>query len=220
VIRAGRVVALALWAALWAVRAVAGDGPPDPVIVTLETTVGEVDVAVFVDRAPLSAADFLRYVDQRRYDGVTFYRTVRADNDRGTPMVELIQGGLADSAPWLPPVAHESTRDTGITHTDGTVSLARGAPGTGTAAVFFICLGDQPALDFGGMRNPDGQGFAAFGRVVRGMDVVRRIHAMPVTAPSNSDYMAGQILAEPVVIRRAFRKVTTADSREVPDTAH
>lgn len=197
---------LALLVVLWAVRAVAGDVRAEPVIVTLETTAGAIDVAVFVDQAPQSAADFLRYVDAKLYDGTRFYRTVRLDNDHGTPTIEVIQGGLADAAPWLPPVAHETTRDTGITHTDGTLSLARGAPGTGTAAAFFICLGNQPALDFGGTRNPDGQGFAAFGRVVRGMDVVRKIHALPATAPSNSEYMAGQILTEPVAIRRAYRE--------------
>jgi peptidyl-prolyl cis-trans isomerase A (cyclophilin A) len=131
---------------------------------------------------------------------------VRADNDRGTPKIAVIQGGLLDEAKTLPPIAHETTRDTGITHLDGTLSLARGAPGTGGGAAFFICVGDQPALDFGAKRNPDGQGFAAFGRVVRGMDVVRKIHAMKADAPSPSEYMQGQILPESVVIRRAYRK--------------
>jgi peptidyl-prolyl cis-trans isomerase A (cyclophilin A) len=177
-----------------------------PVIVTLATAAGEIDVAVFTEKAPLSAADFLRYVDRGLYDGAGFYRVVRADNDRGTPKIEVIQGGLLDETKALPPIAHETTRDTGITHVDGTVSLARGAPGTGGGAAFFICVGDQPALDFGAARNPDGQGFAAFGRVVRGMDVVRRIHAMKADAPSPSEYMKGQILSEPVAIRKAYRK--------------
>lgn len=176
-----------------------------PVIVTLETGAGEIDVAVYVERAPLSAADFLRYVDGGLYDGAVFYRVVRADNDHGTPKIEVIQGGLLDEAKALPPIAHETTRDTGITHTEGTLSLARAAPGTGGGAAFFVCVGAQPALDFGGMRNPDGQGFAAFGRVVRGMDVVRKIHALPATAPSPSEYMAGQLLSEPVTIRKAYR---------------
>jgi peptidyl-prolyl cis-trans isomerase A (cyclophilin A) len=105
----------------------------------------------------------------------------------------------------LPPVAPETTAQTGRRHVDGTVSLARAEPGTGSAQYFFICIGDQPALDFGGTRNPDGQGFAAFGRVVRGMDVVRRIHALPADGEADSEYMRGQMLTEPVRIERAVR---------------
>lgn len=175
-------------------------------VVTLDTAAGEIDVAVFVDEAPLSAADFLRYVDRGLYDGAGFYRVVRADNDRGTPQIAVIQGGLLDESKALPPIAHETTLDTGLAHLDGTVSLARGAPGTGGGAAFFICVGNQPALDFGATRNPDGQGFAAFGRVIRGMEAVRRIHAMKADAPSPSEYTKGQILPEPVLIRRACRK--------------
>jgi peptidyl-prolyl cis-trans isomerase A (cyclophilin A) len=202
--------ALALLGFAVPMYATAGAVDDAPVSVTLKTDAGEIDVAVYVDRAPLSAADFLRYVDAKLYDGAVFYRVVRADNDHGTPKIEVIQGGLLDEAKALPPVAHETTHDTGVTHTDGTLSLARGAPGTGSAAAIFICVGDQPALDFGGTRNPDGQGFAAFGRVVRGMDVVRKIHTMPATSPSSSEYMAGQLLSEPVTIRRAFRKPAPA----------
>lgn len=180
--------------------------PAAPVLVTLDTLAGEIEVEVFVDRAPLSAADFLRYVDQGLYDGAGFYRVVRPDNDRGSPGIEVIQGGLLDDAKALPPIAHETTAVTGLKHVDGTLSLARSTPGTGGGAAFFICVGDQPALDFGGRRNPDGQGFAAFGRVVRGMDVVRKIHALPATAPSSSEYMKGQLLAEPVEIRKVYRR--------------
>jgi peptidyl-prolyl cis-trans isomerase A (cyclophilin A) len=204
------VFSLAVLAALAPVRAGAAAGETSSVIVTLDTAAGEIDVAVFVDKAPLSAADFLRYVDRGLYDGGAFYRVVRADNDHGTPQIEVIQGGLLDEAKALPPIAHETTRDTGVTHTDGTLSLARGAPGTGGGAAFFICVGAQPALDFGGTRNSDGQGFAAFGRVVRGMDVVRKIQAMPADVQSSSEYMKGQVLSEPVVIRRAFRKPAPA----------
>jgi len=198
------ISAMALLAILAPVHAAAA-GDAAPVIVALDTTVGEIDVVVFADNAPLSAADFLRYVDRGLYHGAAFYRVVRADNDRGTPKIEVIQGGLLDEAKALPPIAHETTRDTGIAHLDGTLSLARGAPGTGGGAAFFICVGDQPALDFGATRNPDGQGFAAFGRVVRGMDVVRKIQAMKSEAPSESPYMAGQLLTEPVVILHARR---------------
>jgi peptidyl-prolyl cis-trans isomerase A (cyclophilin A) len=178
-----------------------------PVVVTFDTAAGEIDIEVFVDRAPISSADFLRYVDQGLYDGAVFYRVVRPDNDRGTPVIEVIQGGLRDDEKALPPIAHETTSDTGLRHVDGTVSLARGTPGTGGGAAFFICIGDQPALDFGGMRNPDGQGFAAFGRVVRGMEVVRRIHALPADAPSSSEYMKGQLLTDPILIRKAYRRL-------------
>ncbi len=177
-----------------------------PVLVTLVTSAGEIDIEVSPARAPISSSDFLRYVDQGLYSGARFYRVVRADNDRGTPKIEVIQGGVAGEAKTLPPVAHETTSQTGIRHVDGTISLARGAPGTGSAAAFFICIGDQPALDFGGTRNPDRQGFAAFGRVVRGMDVVRKIQAMRSDAPSDSEYMKGQLLSEPVVIEKAFRR--------------
>jgi peptidyl-prolyl cis-trans isomerase A (cyclophilin A) len=201
---------LAVLAVLVSVHAATAADEPGPVIVTLDTAAGEIDVAVFTGRAPLSAADFLRYVERGLYDGGAFYRAVRAENDHGTPKIAVIQGGLVDESKALPPVAHETTRDTGITHRDGTVSLARGAPGTGSGGAFFICIGDQPALDFGGTRNPDGQGFAAFGRVVRGMDVVRKIHAMPAAAPSPSEYMAGQLLSEPVAIRRAYQRATPA----------
>jgi peptidyl-prolyl cis-trans isomerase A (cyclophilin A) len=177
---------------------------PRPVVVTLVTSLGEIEVEVFERQAPLSARDFLRYVDEGRYAGARFYRVVRKDNDHGTPPIEVIQGGV-DEAQALPPIAHETTQQTGLRHRDGTVSLARGAPGTGSASAFFICIGDQPALDFGGMRNTDGQGFAAFGRVVRGMDVVRRIHQLRADAPADSEYMKGQMLSEPVVIEKAFR---------------
>ena len=204
------IVALAVLSLVGFVAAGTAADEPAPVIVTLDTAAGEIDVEVLADRAPQSAADFLRYVDRGLYDGAVFYRTVRADNDHGTPKIEVVQGGLLDEGKALPPVAHETTRDTGIPHRDGTVSLARGAPGTGSAAAFFVCVGEQPALDFGGMRNPDGQGFAAFGRVVRGMDAVRKIHAMPANAPSPEPYTRGQLLSEPVTIRRAWRKAAPA----------
>jgi len=178
---------------------------PKPTVVTLVTSAGEIDIEVLEKQAPVSSADFLRYVDKGLYEGATFYRVVRADNDHGTPKIEVIQGGVPDDKA-LPPVEHETTKATGIRHTDGTVSLARGKPGTGSGAAFFICIGEQPALDFGGMRNPDGQGFAAFGRVIRGMDVVRAIQKMPADGAADSEYMKGQILTKPVVIEKAVRK--------------
>lgn len=191
----------------------AGAGEPaDPteekgtVSVVLVTAMGEIEVEVDIDRAPVSAGDFLRYVDRGLYDGTAaFYRVVRTDNDHGTPTIEVVQGGLVDESMALSPVAHETTEETGITHRDGVISLARGKPGTGGGAAFFICIGDQPGLDFGGMRNPDGLGFAAFGRVTRGMDVVRKIHALPSDKPTDEEYVQGQLLTEPVEILSARR---------------
>jgi len=210
--RSGRSVvsvAAGLAAALGAIACLSRAPAADTgaaVTVTLETTAGQIDVTVYPERAPVSATDFLRYVDQGRYDGAAFYRAVRADNDRGTPKIEVIQGGILDESKALPPVAHETTHDTGITHRDGTVSLARGAPGTGGGSAFFICIGDQPALDFGGTRNADGLGFAAFGRVTHGMDVVRRIQAAGADGAAPSEYMKGQILSDPVTILSARRR--------------
>jgi peptidyl-prolyl cis-trans isomerase A (cyclophilin A) len=134
------------------------------------------EVEVDTVRAPLTSRNFLRYVDQGSYRGGRFHRTVRPDNQPGNPVrIEVIQGGLDPlRAKDFPPIGLERTTETGLSHRDGTISMARGGPDTATSD-FFICIGDQPALDFGGKRNPDGQGFAAFGRVVRGMDVARQI---------------------------------------------
>ncbi|OYV01450.1 MAG: peptidylprolyl isomerase, partial [Burkholderiales bacterium PBB5] len=124
--------------------------------VVIETPLGRIVVELDTKRAPLSAADFLRYVDKGLYNGAGFYRSVRRDNDRGTPTIEVIQGGLLDDSRALPPVAHEPTGRSGLKHLDGTLSVARSAPGTGGGAAFFICIGDQPGLDEGALRNPDG----------------------------------------------------------------
>jgi peptidyl-prolyl cis-trans isomerase A (cyclophilin A) len=173
--------------------------------VALDTLLGRIVVELDTARAPLSAADFLRYVDLGLYTGAGFYRNVRRDNDRGSPPIEVVQGGLLDDAKALPPVAHEGTASTGLRHLDGTLSLARGAVGTGSAAAFFICVGDQPGLDEGAARNPDRRGFAACGRVVQGMDTVRRIHAAPTDAARGDPYVRGQLLGEPVRIDLAAR---------------
>lgn len=144
--------------------------------VVIETTLGSMEVEVDTARAPLTGHNFLRYVDQGSYRGGRFHRTVRLDNQPDNQVkIEVIQGGL-DSlrSKDFPPISLEKTMDTGLSHKHGTISMARDGAATATSD-FFICLGDQPELDFGGKRNPDGQGFAAFGRVVRGMDVVRQI---------------------------------------------
>ena len=171
----------------------------DPVLVVVETEMGAFELEVDVDRAPVTAANFLRYVDGGFYDGGTFFRTVHADNQpEDSIRIAVVQGGrnAEMEAESFPPIPLERTSETGLLHVDGTVSMARGGPDTATQS-FFICIGDQPSLDFGGMRNPDGQGFAAFGRVVAGMDVVRAIHQSPYGA---------QQLTPPVRIVRVYRK--------------
>lgn len=173
------------------------------VSVVVETAIGTIDLALECGRAPISSGDFLKYVDRRLFDGGAFYRTVRPDDDPGPVKIDVIQGGVTDEKKRLPPVIHEPTSRTGLRHRDGTVSLARRSPGTGSAAAFFICVGDQPELDFGGKRNPDGQGFAAFGRVVRGMDVVRTIWKLKTGGPLGSSL--AQTIAHPVPILRVRR---------------
>jgi len=153
-----------------------GSAAQDLPRVVIETPLGSMEVELDTLRAPMTGRNFLRYVDQGSYRGGRFHRTVRLDNQPESRVrIEVIQGGL-DSlrAKDSPPIELERTTETGLSHRDGTISMARDGPDTATSD-FFICIGDQPELDFGGKRNPDGQGFAAFGRVVRGMDVARQI---------------------------------------------
>jgi len=159
-----------------------GDNPQ----VIIRTELGDITVAIFENEAPITAANFLKYVDNGLFSDCTFYRVVTMDNQPDNVIkIEVIQGGLgADKdKKRLPPIAHETTEKTGILHKDGTISLGRLDPGTASSE-FFICVGDQPELDFGGRRNPDGQGFSAFGRVVEGMDVVRKIQMQPAEGQS------------------------------------
>ena len=156
------------------------DGNPT---VLISTSLGEMEVEVFRGKAPMTSQNFLRYVDAGLYDGTTFFRTVTLENQPDSEVkIEVIQGGTMpkDRAypSTYPPIEHETTESTGLGHGDGAVSMARMEPGSATSS-FFICIGDQPELDHGGKRNPDGQGFAAFGRITKGMDVVRKIHKQP-----------------------------------------
>jgi peptidyl-prolyl cis-trans isomerase A (cyclophilin A) len=162
----------------WGVVAkVAGQALPH---VLIRTDLGDIEVEVDSVRAPITSANFLRYVDLGYYRFGRFHRTVREDNQPNNPVkIAVIQAGLEPlRVEAFPPIPLERTNVTGLRHHDGTLSMARDSPNTATVD-FFICLGDQPALDFDGKRNPDGQGFAAFGRVVRGMSVVRKIHEAP-----------------------------------------
>ena len=179
-------------------RAPAGAGKPGIVHVVIETDRGDIAVALDSARAPATVANFLRYVDGGFYTGGMFHRTVTPANqpDNGVK-IEVIQGGPNPQrqATGFPPIELERTSVTGLKHRDGTLSMARAGPNTATSD-FFICIGDQPSLDFGGHRNPDGQGFAAFGQVTRGMDVVRAIQGSPAQL---------QRLTPPVTIRRIHR---------------
>jgi len=181
----------------------AGGEPP---IVILETTSGPIEITVYPDKAPISAGDFLRFVDEGLYDGQGFYRVVRADNDPRNMGMSLIQGGRLDSEMIGDPIAHELTTDTGISNADGAVAIARLEPGTGSATYFFINIGNNDFLDTGGSRNPDGQGYATFARVTDGLDVARAIQAMETASDSNEEVTQGHILKDPVIITRAYRK--------------
>lgn len=176
--------------------------PPATVRVNLDTGQGRIVIDLEVGRAPITAGNFLRYVDQKRYDGANFFRASRAP---GAEDYGLIQGGVQnDPAKVLKPIAHEPTTQTGLKHVDGTLSIGRNAPGTATSD-FFICVGDAPYLDADPKAPGDNLGFAAFGHVVEGMDVVRKILALPTPGVANNPVMKGQILDPPVPIIRARR---------------
>ncbi len=164
--------------------------------VRVETALGDVEIELFEQQAPVSAGYFLADVRAERYDGSSFFRIVTLSNQsvERHRRIAVIQGGLRHEREDLEPVIpHESTAMTGLRHLKGTVSLARFAPGA-VYHSFFICLRDEPALDFGGARHPDGQGFAAFGRVSAGFDVVQRVYARAEAA---------EHLKNEIAIRRA-----------------
>ena len=169
------------------------------VSIRIETEVGDIRAELDSLHAPVTVANFLRYVEGRHFDGGSFYRTVRSDNQPLSPVkIAVIQGSIH---PWrendsFAPIDLERTNQTGLRHRDGTLSMARAEPNSATFS-FFICVGDQPELDYAGKRNLDGQGFAAFGSVTEGMDIVKRIHA------SRAD---GQAIMPPVRILRIVRE--------------
>lgn len=159
----------------------------ETVKVKIETSMGDIHLDLYEDKAPITVANFLRYVDGGMMNGGSFYRVVNMKNQvRNDIMIEVIQGGISGNSDVarFDPIPLERTRDTGLKHLDGTISMARGAPDS-AGSEFFICINDQPSLDFGGMRNADGQGFAAFGQVTKGMDVVRAIQM--VSSKPNSE---------------------------------
>lgn len=151
--------------------------------VIIKTGFGDIEAEIYTDKAPKTSAEFLKNVDAGLYDRSNFYRVLSNDNQPSNAVkAKLIQGGIwltnIQKATTMPGIPHESTKQTGIHHTDGVLSLARMAPGTASTE-FFICVGDQPGLDYGGENNPDGQGYAAFGKVVKGMNVVRKMYDQP-----------------------------------------
>jgi peptidyl-prolyl cis-trans isomerase A (cyclophilin A) len=190
---------------LLAAAAVLAAGPaiaqPTRPRVRLETEKGVIVAELADDRAPITVANFLRYVDTRRMDGAVFFRAVHAP---GTPTVGFVQAGVKDAAKLYPPIAHESTLMTGLKHLDGTLSMARFAPGTATAD-FSICCGDAPHLDAHPDQPGDNLGYAAFGQVAEGMEVARAILALPATGAAENPSMQGQILDPPVRIIAARR---------------
>jgi peptidyl-prolyl cis-trans isomerase A (cyclophilin A) len=175
---------------------------PGEVLVRIETSFGNIDLAIDTTRAPITAANFLKYVDGGFYDGGRFHRATREDNYKpnlpNRPLLEIIQASInpARSAEQFPAIPLERTSKTGLTHVVGTVSMPRGQEADSARSGFVIHFNDQPSLNHGGMRFDDGQGTAAFGRVVAGMDVARKIQQLPVKE---------QALDPPVTITRAFR---------------
>jgi peptidyl-prolyl cis-trans isomerase A (cyclophilin A) len=149
--------------------------------VLVATELGEIEVELDPAKAPVTVQNFLGYLDSGHYDGGQFHRTVTLENQpQNDVKIEVVQASVAEARAGeeRAPIPLERTSVTGLSHRDGTISMARDGPDSATSS-FFFCIGDQPELDFGGKRNPDGQGFAAFGRVVRGMEVVRKIQKSP-----------------------------------------
>lgn len=177
--------------------------PANPQVV-ITTALGAIRLELYADKAPVTTANFLKYVDRKLYDGATFYRASKppgqAANDYGS-----IQGGLQnDPKKVLPPIRHESTLQTGLKHVDGTISMGRHAPGTAQAD-WFICIGDMPYLD-ADPKDPANPGFAAFGKVLDGMAVAQQILGLPTDPNKGVGAMKGEMLVKPlriISIRRA-----------------
>ncbi|WP_428149262.1 peptidylprolyl isomerase [Brevundimonas sp.] len=182
--------------------ALAQDAPaPALPHVQMETSAGRIVIEVEITKAPITAANFLKYVDEHRFDGATFYRAMQSG-----PGMGLVQGGVNnDPERVLPPIAHEPTSQTGLSHIDGAVSMARYAPGTATGD-FFVSVGPTLSYDAGRSFSVDPDGFAVFGRVVQGMDVVRAILASPTSPTEGEGFMRGQMLEPKITIVQAWRE--------------
>jgi peptidyl-prolyl cis-trans isomerase A (cyclophilin A) len=164
----------------------------------IKTDLGDISIELYPAKAPITVANFLKYVDAHLYDSSSFFRVVTLNKQpKDSIKIEVIQGGNVDSIKEFAPITLETTKQTGLLHIDGTISMARGKPATATSS-FFICINNQPSLDYGGKRNRDGQGFAAFGKVIKGMDVVNKIQQL---YPEQ-----GQYFKPPVYILSIIRK--------------
>ena len=164
----------------------------------IKTSLGEITVELYPKKAPITVANFLKYVDAHLYDNTSFFRSVTLNNQpKDSVKIEVIQGGEVDSTKVFTAIPLERTSKTGVLHKNGAISMARANPDSATCS-FFICINDQPSLDFGGKRNKDGQGFAAFGKVTKGMEVVKKIQLL---ALNDSQY-----LKPPVSILSIIRK--------------
>ena len=172
--------------------------------IAFKTSKGDIIIELYNQIAPITVDNFLRHLDGGYYDGSSFYRTVTHQNDNGSPKIEVIQGGLGNIDKPFPAISHESTNITKLKHEDGTISMSRGEVNSATSD-FFICIGSQQGLDFGGERNNDGQGFAAFGKVIEGMDIVRDINGMPSNKKTDNEYVKGQMINNPIIIEKAVR---------------
>ena len=172
------------------------------VAIRIETTLGTIEADLDSAHAPITVTNFLIYVDAHLFDNSEFFRAVTMGNQVGNPVkIEVIQSRRSATAGTRnPPITLERTSVTNLRHIDGTLSMARSAQPNSASDQFFICIGQQPELDFGGKRNPDGQGFAAFGQVTKGMDIVKKIQTQPLKTTGNP-----QELIAPVVIRRIVR---------------
>lgn len=179
----------------------APEAKPATVRVALQTGEGPIVLELEKERAPITTANFLRYVDQKRFDGISFYRAMKLGDGFG-----LIQAGIRDDMrKLLPPIRHEPTTQTGLSHVDGAISMARDAPGTAKSD-FFITIGDLASLDADPSKPGDNLGFAVFGRVVEGMDIVRRIVDAPISPTAGEGLMKGQMIAAPIKIVTARRQ--------------
>lgn len=186
--------------------------PGKTINVVLETSLGNMHVELYPEKAPLSTRDFLYYVDKGLYNDQGFYRVVTPENDDKKMGMSLIQGGMLDLVE-LTLVEHESTQQTGLANVTGSLALARQDVGSGSAAFFFVNLADNKMLDHGGKRNPDGQGFAVFGRVTKGLGIAYRIQERPTYKKGEAENLPpafrlidDQLLKNPVFIKKAYRE--------------
>jgi peptidyl-prolyl cis-trans isomerase A (cyclophilin A) len=157
----------------------------------IKTSLGNITVELYPKKAPITVANFLKYVDAHLYDKSSFFRSVTLNNQQKDSIkIEVIQGGEVDSTKVFTAIPLERTSKTGVRHKNGTISMARDSPDSATCS-FFICINDQLSLDYGGKRNKDGQGFAAFGKVTKGMNVVKKIQKL---SPEQEQYFKPEVL--------------------------